>query len=224
MVLVAILVVLASSLSLADASAPSKRWSPTVRIICDLRNRSSTHKGLYHGQDPIDADLTWGTCTDFGVADPDPNLSCGYYEVPMDYFDSAAGKARLAVVKYQATVPNKKGTLFMNPGTIEAYDSGLTQIAYAEALQVDLEYLVLDSCLPWELILVRISRDNTTLSLGILAAPALTHCEFSPPRLPNRQRLRPWGHGLSWLHAHHPSIMYLRTLLMTFPISPAPVT
>ena len=35
----------------------------------------------------------------------------------MDYFDSAAGNARLAVVKYQATAPNKKGTLFVNPGT-----------------------------------------------------------------------------------------------------------
>ena len=38
----------------------------------------------------------------------------------MDYFDSAAGKARLAVAKYQATVPKKKGTLFVNPGTISA--------------------------------------------------------------------------------------------------------
>jgi len=130
MVLGAILVVLAS-LGLAASAPSSKRWSPTVRIICDLR----THPSLTHRvQDPVDADLTWGNCTDFGVADPDPNLSCGYYEVPMDYFDSAAGKARLAVVKYQATVPNKKGTLFMNPGTIEAYDSGLTQIAYVEDL------------------------------------------------------------------------------------------
>jgi len=52
----------------------------------------------------------------------------------MDYFDSAAGKARLAVVKYQVTVSNKKGTLFMNPGTIGAYDSGLNHIAYVETL------------------------------------------------------------------------------------------
>lgn len=34
----------------------------------------------------------------------------------MDYFDPAAGKARLAVVKYRATVLQKKGTLFLNPG------------------------------------------------------------------------------------------------------------
>jgi len=74
-----------------------------------------------NGQDPIRTDLTWGKCTDFGMSQPDPNLSCGYYEVPMDYFNSGAGKARLALVKYQATVPNKKGTLFTNPGTIPTH-------------------------------------------------------------------------------------------------------
>jgi len=67
------------------------------------------------------------------VADPDPNLSCGYYEVPMDYFDSAAGKARLAVVKYQATVPNKRGTLFANPGATATH-TDLDVISYVEAL------------------------------------------------------------------------------------------
>jgi hypothetical protein len=36
----------------------------------------------------------------------------------MDYSNPGAGNARLAVIKYQATVPNKKGTLFVNPGTI----------------------------------------------------------------------------------------------------------
>ena len=84
-------------------------------------------------QDPINPGLTWGNCTDFGVEDPDPNLSCGYYEVPMDYFDSTAGKARLALVKYQATVPNKKGTLFVNPGAITMY-AGPDVISYVGAL------------------------------------------------------------------------------------------
>ena len=36
----------------------------------------------------------------------------------MDYFDPAAGKAHLAVVKYRATVLKKRGTLFINPGMI----------------------------------------------------------------------------------------------------------
>ena len=34
----------------------------------------------------------------------------------MDYHDNSAGTARLAVIKYAATVPNKAGTLFFNPG------------------------------------------------------------------------------------------------------------
>lgn len=52
----------------------------------------------------------------FGVDSQDPNLACGYHEVPMDYHDWQAGKARLAVIKYAATVPQKNGTLFVNPG------------------------------------------------------------------------------------------------------------
>ena len=42
----------------------------------------------------------------------------------MDYFDSSAGEARLAVIKYQATVQNKKGIIFVNPGTIVAHGMG----------------------------------------------------------------------------------------------------
>ena len=99
----------------------------------DPRNNPSLTRNCTVLQDPVSTDLTWGNCTDFGVVDPNPNLSCGYYEVPMDYFDSAAGKARLAVVKYQATVPNKKGTLFANPGTITTC-GGPDPISYLEAL------------------------------------------------------------------------------------------
>ena len=58
----------------------------------------------------------------------------------MDYFDSAAGKARLALVKYQATAPNKKGTLFTNPGTITTCGS-FDEMAYVKTLKVDLEGL-----------------------------------------------------------------------------------
>lgn len=62
--------------------------------------------------------VSWGTCTDFGVNSTDSNLQCGYLEVPMDYHDSSAGTARLAVIKYAATVPEKKGTIFFNPGDV----------------------------------------------------------------------------------------------------------
>jgi len=117
------------------------------------------------------------------VEDPGPNLSCGYYEVPMDYFDSAAGKARLAVAKYQATVPNKKGTLFLNPGAITTYAGLDATTSYVETLQVDLGGLVFGSCLSWEPISARASKDSTTSSLGTLAASVRTRCEFFLPMI-----------------------------------------
>jgi len=60
------------------------------------------------GDEDVGPDLAWGNCTVFNVTVANPNLSCRYYQVPMDYFDCTAGKARLAVVKYQAAVPKKK--------------------------------------------------------------------------------------------------------------------
>lgn len=36
----------------------------------------------------------------------------------MDYHDSSAGTARLAVIKYAATIPEKNGTIFFNPGDV----------------------------------------------------------------------------------------------------------
>ena len=60
--------------------------------------------------------VSWGNCASFGVNSTDPNFRCGFLDVPMDYHDSSAGTARLAVIKYAATVPRKKGTVFFNPG------------------------------------------------------------------------------------------------------------
>ena len=60
--------------------------------------------------------VSWGDCTSFGVESTDSNFRCGFLEVPMDYHDSSAGAASLAVIKYAATVPEKKGTVFFNPG------------------------------------------------------------------------------------------------------------
>ena len=60
--------------------------------------------------------VSWDNCTSFGVNSTDSNLQCGFLEVPMDYHDSSAGTARLAAIKYTATVPEKKGTIFFNPG------------------------------------------------------------------------------------------------------------
>ena len=70
-------------------------------------------------------EISWGSCKSFGVNSTDPNLQCGYLEVPMDYHDSSAGKARLAVAKYAATASKKLGSLFFNPGN-QLYPSFLT--------------------------------------------------------------------------------------------------
>ena len=60
-------------------------------------------------------EFPWGNCKSFGVNSTDPNLQCGYLEVPMDYHDGSAGNAHLAVIKYAATA-KKLGSIFFNPG------------------------------------------------------------------------------------------------------------
>lgn len=48
---------------------------------------------------------------------PIPGLYCTNVEVPMDYHNSSAGTANLAVIKYTAAAPGKsKGSVFINPG------------------------------------------------------------------------------------------------------------
>ena len=42
----------------------------------------------------------------------------------MDYQNSTAGSARLAVIKYSATADEKKGVLFVNPGNCYIVDPG----------------------------------------------------------------------------------------------------
>lgn len=56
----------------------------------------------------------WTDCagTDGGVG-----YQCGYLDVPMDYANSSAGKASLALARYPYSVEPRLGTLFINPGT-----------------------------------------------------------------------------------------------------------
>ena len=62
--------------------------------------------------------IDWFSC---GQLDPQystgdaQNITCGYYEVPLDYADETVGNAKLAVVKYPASGEHV-GTLFVNPG------------------------------------------------------------------------------------------------------------
>ncbi|KAF9793484.1 hypothetical protein BJ322DRAFT_132608 [Thelephora terrestris] len=76
--------------------------------------------------------ISWGSCESFGVSSTDPSFQCGYLEVPMDYHDSSAGNARLAVTKYAATA-NKLGSIFFNPGGpgssgIETFGQGFSKV------------------------------------------------------------------------------------------------
>ncbi|KAH9889039.1 alpha/beta-hydrolase [Cubamyces lactineus] len=60
-----------------------------------------------------DSAISWGAC-DKSVVN-DTSLSCGYFNVPLDYQDPSVGNARLAVAKVNAT-GERRGTVFFNPG------------------------------------------------------------------------------------------------------------
>ena len=51
----------------------------------------------------------WSPCPQFA------NLSCAYFDIPLDYHNASAGNGQLLVVKANAT-GERKGTIFLNPG------------------------------------------------------------------------------------------------------------
>ena len=57
--------------------------------------------------------IQWGPCDPSLVTNP--SLSCGFFEIPLDYNDSSVGKGRIAVIKANAT-GDRLGTFSMNPG------------------------------------------------------------------------------------------------------------
>ena len=91
----------------ATAPSPVPRSDPSVSILLLPDPPPSTFLNI--------TEFPWGGCESFGVTSADPNFQCGYLEVPMDYHDSSAGNARLAVIKYAATA-KKLGSIFFNPG------------------------------------------------------------------------------------------------------------
>ena len=140
--------------------------------------------------------ITWGSCESFGVNSTDPNLQCGYLDVPLDYHDSSAGNARLAVAKYMATVPNKLGTLFFNPGNPSNKPIVHHLSANPRFIQADL--VVQESMSLWVLArsLAKFLRVTMNSSPGILVESGI-QCGsmsqiFSVP-LADRNRLQPRG-------------------------------
>ena len=54
--------------------------------------------------------LEWFPCPNYA------NLSCSYFDIPLDYHNASAGSGQLLVVKANATT-EREGTIFLNPGT-----------------------------------------------------------------------------------------------------------
>ncbi|EIW56310.1 alpha/beta-hydrolase [Trametes versicolor FP-101664 SS1] len=75
------------------------------------------------------------TAFEWGACDPtlvqDLNVSCSFFEIPLDYHNSEAGTGRLAVAKVNAT-GERLGTVFFNPGGPGA--SGLAAMNEASTL------------------------------------------------------------------------------------------
>ncbi|KAG9087721.1 hypothetical protein FRC07_012756, partial [Ceratobasidium sp. 392] len=55
--------------------------------------------------------IAWSTC-----GDSSHSRECGTFAVPLDYYNSSVGTARLAVIRVNATKTPRLGTLFVNPG------------------------------------------------------------------------------------------------------------
>ncbi|KAH9854634.1 TAP-like protein-domain-containing protein [Lenzites betulinus] len=57
--------------------------------------------------------IQWSNCTGDGIV---PGAECGFVIVPLDYFNASAGVAKVALGRYNATSPNRKGIVLLNPG------------------------------------------------------------------------------------------------------------
>ncbi|CAE6509951.1 unnamed protein product [Rhizoctonia solani] len=66
----------------------------------------------YHRFAPRAEGFNWGSCG----SETSSSRECSRFEVPLDYANTGAGKASLAVARYKATKQPKLGTLFVNPG------------------------------------------------------------------------------------------------------------
>ena len=68
----------------------------------------------------ISKSISWTNCRIFGYNDTLETVKpqCGYFTVPTDYKNCAAGSVKLAVVRRPAVVKPRLGTLFFNPGNV----------------------------------------------------------------------------------------------------------
>ncbi|RDX55206.1 alpha/beta-hydrolase [Lentinus brumalis] len=81
------------------------RYTLSLLLACTACQAAPSHHG--------DTQIVWGACDPSAVTDA--SLSCGFLDVPLDYHKPSAGKARLAIVKANAT-GERQGSVFFNPG------------------------------------------------------------------------------------------------------------
>ncbi|CAE6403564.1 hypothetical protein ACGC1H_005348 [Rhizoctonia solani] len=67
----------------------------------------------FHRYAPRSTGFSWEPCDNDGSG---LHGDCSWFEVPLDWANKTAGKATLAVARYNATREPRLGTLFMNPG------------------------------------------------------------------------------------------------------------
>ncbi|TFY83522.1 hypothetical protein EWM64_g478 [Hericium alpestre] len=97
---------------------------------CSLPGRQSV-RGFWtvvtQDSDSVVGTVKWYKCTEPGSV---PGSECGHVIVPLDYLNSSAGTAKVALARYKATKGPSKGSVLLNPGgpggagTVLAYRMG----------------------------------------------------------------------------------------------------
>lgn len=108
-----------------------QRFGGTQGSDCSRRKCRSPH---YRSRTPVSTikqGIIWESCDNFGVTPSLPGLYCSHAELPMDYHDTSAGTAKLAVIKYTTAEPGKKkGSIFINPGEYSRDALKITPLIY----------------------------------------------------------------------------------------------
>ncbi|KAL1733011.1 Alpha/Beta hydrolase protein [Schizophyllum commune] len=97
------------------SNSPSPNPSPPTPHASNPFSRPTTNSS---STTTANSTISWSSCTtlDWRYAIGDPlNITCGFFEVPLDYADGSIGTAKLAVARYPAQ-GERKGTVFVNPG------------------------------------------------------------------------------------------------------------
>ncbi|KAI0708631.1 TAP-like protein-domain-containing protein [Earliella scabrosa] len=90
---------------------PGHGWKQRVAALASLYMTNSTAAA----PQPVQGnpgDIVFTSCPSGAL----PGAECGYAIVPLDYSNPSAGVAKIALGRYNATGPNRKGSVFVNPG------------------------------------------------------------------------------------------------------------